>query len=199
MRIFRACLHEMYWARLQQYDFNMHYLPGKHLKVTDALSRASLSDCDPEIPEEELDHYVHTVMGSLPISSTRLQQFQSETESDSTLKRLTDYIRNGWPNQRKEVEPNIRPFFTHRDDLTLMHEIILKGNRIIVPSSMRPEMRKLLHSGHLGIEKTKTRARSSLYWPNIDHELTMLSKVAVCVKSINLSKRKSHSFLITFL
>ena len=77
------------------------------MNVTDALSRASLSDCDPEIPEEELDHYVHTVMRSLPISSTRLQQFQSETESDSTLMRLTDYIRNRWPNQRKEVEPNI--------------------------------------------------------------------------------------------
>ena len=83
------------------------------MKVTDALSRASLSDCDPEIPEEESDHYVHTVMGSLAISSKQLQQFQSETESDSKLMRLTDYIRNGWPNQRKEVEPNIRPFFTH--------------------------------------------------------------------------------------
>ena len=106
---------QRFLLRLQQYDFNMHYLPGKHLKVIDALSRASFSDCDPEIPEEESDHYVYTVMGSSPISFTQLQQFQSETESDSTLKLLTDYIRNRWPNQRKEVEPNIRPFFTHRD------------------------------------------------------------------------------------
>ena len=98
---------------LQQYDFSRHYLPGKHLKVTDALSQASLSECDLETPEEELDHYVHTVMESLPISATQLQQFQSETVSDSTLIRLTDYIRNGWPSQRKEVEPNIRSFFTH--------------------------------------------------------------------------------------
>ena len=149
-----------------------------------------MSDCDPEIPEEELDHYVHTVMGSLPISSTRLQQFQSETESDSTLMRLTDCIRNGWPNQRKEVEPNIRPFFTHGDDLILMHGIILKGNRIIVPSSMRPEMRKLLHSGHLGIEKTKTRARSSLYWPNIDNELTDAIKSCNVCQEYQLKQKK---------
>ena len=57
---------QRFLLRLQQYDFNMHCLPGKHLKVADALSRASLLDCDPEIPEEESDHYVHTVMGSLP-------------------------------------------------------------------------------------------------------------------------------------
>ena len=185
---------------LQQYDFNMHYLPGKHLKVTDALSRASLSECDPEIPEEELDHHVHTMMGSLPVSSTRIQQFQSETESDGTLMCLTDYIRNGWPNQRKEVEPNIRPFFTHRDDLTLILGITLKGNRIIVPSSMHPEMCKLLHSGHLGIEKTKTRAHSSLYWPNIDNELADAIKSCSVCQEYQLKQKKEplipHNVLV---
>ena len=46
---------------------------------------------------------------------------------------------------------------------------------------MRPEMRKLLHSGHLGIEKTIPRARSSLYWPNIDNELTdAIKSCSVC-------------------
>ena len=71
-----------------------------------------------------------------------------------------------------------------------MHGIILKGNRIIVPSSMRPEMRKLLHSGHLGIEKTKTRACSSLYWPNIDNELTDAIKSCSVCHEYQLKQKK---------
>ena len=60
---------------------------------------------------------------------------------------------------------------------------------------MRPEMRKLRHSGHLGIEKTKTRARSSLYWPNIDNELTDAIKSCSVCHEYQLKQKKgaTHS------
>ena len=37
-----------------------------------------------------------------------------------------------------------------------------------VPSTLRLEMRKILHQDHLGIEKTKWQARQSLFWPNMN-------------------------------
>ena len=52
--------------RLQKYDFEMQYVPEKHLVGTDILSRASLPYSDPEIPDLEMSIHVHTVM----ISST---------------------------------------------------------------------------------------------------------------------------------
>ena len=35
-------------------------------------------------------------------------------------------------------------------------------------------MRTLIHQGHLGIEKCKTRARDTFYWPGMNHEITDL-------------------------
>ena len=45
--------------RLQKYGFDMQYVPGKLLVVTDTLSRASLPDTDPEIPDLEMNIHVH--------------------------------------------------------------------------------------------------------------------------------------------
>ena len=63
---------QKFLSRLQKYDFDMQYVTGKHLVVTDTLSRASLPDTDPEIPDLEMNIHVHTVISSLPISEQKL-------------------------------------------------------------------------------------------------------------------------------
>jgi hypothetical protein len=45
--------------------------------------------------------------------------------------------------------------------------LLLKSGRIIVPVSMRPAMLALIHEGHLGAEKSKARARHTLWWPGM--------------------------------
>ena len=46
---------------------------------------------------------------------------------------------------------------------------------------MRKELKTALHTGHIGIERTKLRARESLYWPNINSQLTdMIKNCASC-------------------
>ena len=57
---------------LQKYDFDMQYVLGKHLVVTDTVSRASLPDTDLEVPDLETNIHVHTVILSLPISEQKL-------------------------------------------------------------------------------------------------------------------------------
>ena len=49
---------------------------------------------------------------------------------------------------------------------------LLKGQRIIVPASLRSEVKHLIHQGHPGVDKCKLRARQSVYWSGISHEIT---------------------------
>ena len=90
--------------RLQKYDFDMQYVPGKHLVVTDTLSRASLPDTDPEIPDLEVNIRVHTVISSLPISEQNLQKFMTEIANDQTLQLVKSYVLNGWPKLRVNMQ-----------------------------------------------------------------------------------------------
>ncbi len=94
-----------------------------------------------------------------------------ETSKDPTLKKLKDYVLNGWPNNKSQVDPAVRPYFSFRDEITIYQDVLLKGDRIIVPTTLRNEMRQKIHHGHLGIEKCKARARLTLYWPGMANEI----------------------------
>ena len=49
--------------------------------------------------------------------------------------------------------------------------ILLKNEQIIVPTTLRAEMKSLIHQGHLGIENCKKCARQSLFWPLMNSEI----------------------------
>ena len=58
----------------------------------------------------------------------------------------------------------------------------MKEERVIVPSSLRKEMKARIHEGHLGIEKCKARARETMFWPGINSEITeMVQRCGACM------------------
>ena len=53
---------------------------------------------------------------------------------------------------------------------------MLKGTRIIIPTKLRPQILELLHYAHLGVDKTRDMAKSTVYWPNIHKEIENMIK-----------------------
>ncbi len=67
--------------KLQRYDLNLVYTPGKHIIVADALSRAPmLESCH---LSEEVEGHVSTVISSLPFSDEMLKLIVEETTKDA--------------------------------------------------------------------------------------------------------------------
>ena len=183
---------QRFMLRLQKYDFEMHYIQGNLLTVADTLSRASLKDANPEIPEEEIRLNVHSFISNCLISESRLKQFKVETENDDTLRTLRLFVENGWPAHRKDLPIHVRPYYNYRQELTVIDGVILKGERIVVPSNLRKEMKQLLHSGHLGMVKTKGRACDTLFWPGITSDLEhLISSCEACLEFQNKQQRES--------
>ncbi len=150
--------------RLQPYDLNLQYKPGKDIPVGDALSRANL-------PEKEVDMEPLTVnmIAHIAVSPDRYQQFQTETARE--LNELHLMVMKGWPDTKDEVPHSIREFWTVRDELSVYDGIVYKGMRIVVPPSMRPAMLTQIHESHLGIVKCKQRGRESLFWPGMHKQI----------------------------
>ena len=74
---------------------------------------------------------------------------------------------------------------------TISRSSLKRDNRIVVPASMRKEMKNILHSGHLGIVKTKLRARDSLYWPGITKALeNIIQNCETCQEFHNKQKKE---------
>lgn len=61
--------------------------------------------------------------------------------------------------------------------------MIFLNERVIVPITLRENILSQLHASHLGIEKTKKRARTIVYWPGIDESIeNMIAKCSTCQK-----------------
>ena len=161
---------QRFLLRLQQYDFDLNYIEGSLLYIPDTLSRSSLSDNTPELTDQEIQYYVHSVISKDLISDKMINKLILETENDDVLSLLKETINKGWRD--KNSTPNIlKPYFNNRNELTIYEGIILKGNCIVVPNSLRKEFMNLIHTGHPGLEKTKQLSRETMYWPGINAQI----------------------------
>ncbi len=93
----------------------------------------------------------------------------SITQESPTAHELDDLhdILSGWPDTKQEVPHSIKPYWDCRDELAVLDGVIYRGMRIVVPPSMRAQMLDIIHETHLGIVKSKQRARETLYWPGM--------------------------------
>ena len=98
---------------------------------------------------------------------------QEATSSDEQLTQLSDLIQEGFPDDCRSLQPELRPFHRYRDSLSRVDGVILLGDRIVVPRALRPNILKALHAAHQGVSIMCARASESVFWPNISADITM--------------------------
>ena len=154
--------------RTQVYTFDLIYRPGKDLVLSDTLSRAPLKDI---LPGEKVIVNMVSNLQDTPFNTDRLQCIRTATAADKTLSALADVLRTGWPDNKRDLPTALLPYFSYRDELTTQDGIVLRGDRVTIPSSMRPEMIEKVHAGHLGINSCLRRARDLIFWPGMSKEI----------------------------
>ena len=84
---------------------------------------------------------------------------------------------------KDERHDAIKPYFNYREELTVVDGLVLKGQRIVIPSKLRQSCLRRLHIAHMGINKTQRRARQSIFWPGLTKNIThLISACPVCMK-----------------
>ena len=156
--------------RLQRYCFRVEYVPGKKLTVADTLSRAPVEPGDSLIATL-VDEHVAVVSDLLQGSDEQLQRVREESLRDPQLSALLAILKTEWPKARQELSWELRGYWDSRQLLTHIDGLILRGVQMIIPRSMRAEMCKRAHEGHLGIAKTLSRVREVIWWPVMSNEI----------------------------
>ena len=98
------------------------------------------------------------IVASHPVSSERMEQIKRETAADQTMTELKETTLIGWPAQKNNCPRRIQDYWMCRAELTVVDDIVFKGNKIVIPMTLRKEMLQKIHEGHLGEEKCKRRA-----------------------------------------
>ena len=94
-----------------------------------------------------------------------------ESSQDPTIQELSQVIVSGFPPSKENLSANLQPFWRFRYDLYIIDGVVLMKRRIIVPSSLRLEVLKSLHSAHQGVTAMNERAKIEVYWPDITNDI----------------------------
>ncbi|KAK3087333.1 hypothetical protein FSP39_004790 [Pinctada imbricata] len=161
--------------KVQNYELVVQYKPGKELYIADTLSRTKSG----EVPDDYDRFAIHGISSSyLPITDEKLSEVAKQSRNDEEMSLLRNVIFNGWPKTSSECHYLIKDYWNFREELSVYNGIVTKGQRLVIPSSMREDILYYLHLGHAGIEKCRMRAREVVYWPGINADIEQ--KVMSC-------------------
>ena len=161
------------WALTLSADYySIRYKSGKDLSNADGLSRlprpvTMTSDC---LPCDLINLLTHLS------TTTSLSAFSIKelTDKDAVLSRVRRYIQSGWPVSIDEEE--MQPFFSRRNELSVLHGCVLWGSCILVPKLCRSNVLQELYQVHPGSNKMKALVRSYVWWPKMDSEIEAMMK-----------------------
>ena len=89
--------------------------------------------------------HINQINKQLLARSDSLQQLRVATQDDNELAILKHTIMQGWPKTIKQVPPELQPYWTFREELTIEDGLILKGTRIVIPNKQCQAILKQLH------------------------------------------------------
>ena len=109
---------------------------------------------------------------------------------DPELQQVLQLIHDP-PEDKKQIPATVRPYLVHLDEIREAEGVLLRRQCIIVPRSMRKDMKARIHEGHLGIDRSKMRAREAIYWPGMSSEIEdMISKWSICLENRKTQQRE---------
>ena len=104
--------------KLQNYDLQIVYKPGKEMLLPDGLSQL-LSIANTHI---DLDLQVSHIQ----FSTAKIEELVQETSKDPALSASREVIVTSWPDSRKELPASLRDYWSFRDQLSVENGILVK-------------------------------------------------------------------------
>ena len=179
--------------RLQKYNLQVRYQPGKEMYIADMLSRAYLNE---QVPKADSDYAIFQLQQEaqlykeieqinpaehVRLSEKGLAEIKVATQQDASLQELSTVILTGWPEHKNDLSLSIRAYWPFRDELTVHNNIIYKGTKILIPKSMQALMMQRTHSSHQGPEASVRRAKDVIFWPGMTSDIRHLaSQCSTC-------------------
>lgn len=156
--------------RLYKYILNVQYRKGSEMHISDLLSRNySKETCEDEI---QIDGIIHSISSE---SNLDLKLVHTEQSKDPDLSIIKKFCFEGWPSNKNSLPKDnsvLRHYWNLRNDISVSNnDILYYSDRLIIPQSLKLVALKTLHSGHLGIVKTKLRSSDTMYWTNCGNDI----------------------------
>ena len=98
------------------------------------------------------------------------------TEEDDTLQELKTLLDKQEDEKGNigsdEILQPLRPYLKYLHQMSAIDGVLMMGQRIIIPRSLRSTILESLHAAHQGITVMSQRAADTVFWPGITVDIT---------------------------
>ena len=165
---------ERWNIRLQSYSFVLKYRPGDE-NPADFLSRHPMTSANTKTAHETkvAEEYINFITEhSIPKAMTS-EEISKMSAADPTLRAVKTALQTNQWQTPKDFSVDITAFLifkTVRDELSLCDnsEVILRGDKIVIPQALQHRVVNIAHEGHQGLVKTKSLLREKIWFPQMD-------------------------------
>uniref|UniRef100_A0A8R1EKI3 RNA-directed DNA polymerase n=1 Tax=Caenorhabditis japonica TaxID=281687 RepID=A0A8R1EKI3_CAEJA len=165
------------WATiLLNYDFSIEYVNTHDFGQADALSRLIAEQSQSKEVEDQVIGQVEcevianlvSTCNSLPVT---VDMISSASTKDTIIAEAINNVKhNSWPN-KMDHGSILWNFFNRREQLSIVKDCLMLGDRVVIPTALRHRVLKMLHRAHPGMVRMKQLARSFVYWPSLDKDI----------------------------
>ena len=114
---------------------------------------------------------------SLQVMPADAASFATESAKDPVISAVMRYTREGWPQEPKQDEgADMSRLRALMNSLSVSNGCLLHGNRVVIPTRLRPQVLELLHTGHFGMVRIRQLARDAVYRPNIANDFEAMCR-----------------------
>lgn len=166
------------WALiLSNFVYDIEYVQSKNNNA-DYFSRLPLKE---ELKEFDCESsYLNYIASNtdLPIV---WEQIKNETQRDKILAQVCKYVNMGWP---KKLSLVFKPYINYKNNFSVVDGCLMLGHKVVVPCTLQKNVLNQLHNAHFGMVKTKSLARSYVWWPRISYDIeNLVTSCEYCLKS----------------
>ena len=104
---------------------------------------------------------------------------------------LRQAIADGWPQTKHEVTHLIRQYWDMKEELNVVDAVVLRNERMVMPTTMRKEILNKLHTSHQGMVRTKQLAKDLVYWSGTNGEIEEMIVRSVYAKSTGITSTRN--------
>ena len=160
---------EWWLLYLQQFNNTIRHIRGKN-NSADVLSRLPVGEVETADAKESKAYACSIASQAVPAALTP-KEVELAWEHDKTPMLVRKAITTGdWTYLAGTMYKALS------DELWVLGQLVMRGERIVMPESLRKRSVTLAHEGHQGMVRTKARLREKVWWPHMDEQVEQFVK-----------------------
>ena len=163
---------ERHRSKLRCFNFTMKYESGKttpcdygsrHPEPHKSLSKEDRDQFGVEQEEEDCEIFVRRLVDEHMPEAVTVKELRKALKADEVAKAVMEDVQKG--QLRKELQKS--EYSQVFDELTVTQEVLLRGERLVIPPSLQADCIALAHEGHQGEEKSIQNLRDKVWFPRL--------------------------------